>query len=153
MAVESPSICENCQRMRLLNGTPSFCTVANDSFNNVARYRNLKMKSSDEPVIEHTFCTQCYNHLILANSKNCWPDFIWSVLSDEKNKKRYPRNYIWRFISKRWRYWWIEAFNNERCVDDNLVIVEFPRPIFDDITSNIDAFNKDIDSYNLANLA
>lgn len=65
----------------------------------------------------YQLCEQCYEHLICEDikstnvSKNCWPAFIWLILSDSNIKHCDPDHHLWKFIPKKWRYWQINLFN------------------------------------------
>ena len=75
------------------------------------------MNYVDEEQI-HTLCQECYEHLTAAKSDHAnkpeftWPSFIWYLLTDKDIFRTYSKNYLWKFIPKAWRYWWVHSFNN-----------------------------------------
>ena len=88
-----------------------------------------------------TPCIDCHEYLnsnvtVLDKLyKYVWPSFVWGTLIDKEILEVYGK-YMWRFIPLKWRYWWIDSLKYHDEFND--ISVEYPTPIFKDITEDVD---------------
>ena len=116
---------------------------------------NINYSDSNEV---NMFCEQCSIHLSsnikddFNNPRNTWPSFIWYFLNDKDLRNHYSPSYLWKFIPKMWRYWWVDSFNATIHEQNEMIEIDAPEPFFDDRSLDICEWDDLIQSYTLPNL-
>ena len=115
-------ICENClqkQNSYIINKFENICHLDFTLFclDNIVKrhkFRRVKFESYDDAYLFYS-CKECSNYLNPninykeANlSKNTWPPFIYTVLSNREVINLYADK-VWQSISHQWQYRWIDT--------------------------------------------
>ena len=159
--------CDNCQRRQsavLCNENDVHSPYTLSFIETTTLYVHCRRKFKFVPSTQNEdnasaliLCEQCHNHLITDNMevakdiKNCWPGFIWGILSDE-NIQRVYGDVIWRFLPHQWRLWWLDSshFSIPSLLN---VTLDHPSSFIVDITIKIQQWNLDYQSKMLPRLA
>ena len=116
------SVCYNCQRQQnaiLLDDYPliyhlDFYHIFSSQIQKYKSFKlfNINYQDNEE---RHIFCYQCYTHLSSTDKEKSnnvaytWPSFVWYLLCDESFCTHYSPKFLWKFIPKIWRYWWVDG--------------------------------------------
>lgn len=153
--------CDNCKRQYHEDNNNNNIYKMNLSHQEGTNINNRKFKDNDVIRREdqlYTLCDECNSYLSSTNEKSrydskiIWPVFIWFILKDPKIHECYG-NTIWKFIPSSWRQWWLMSLKNNFPTVYSDISIDYPPPIFNDVTNNIKEWNDDIDSYLLSRLA
>ena len=120
---------------------------------------NRKFKHNDnelnDSTVTYPLCTECEQYLTrhdnYQNEQYCWPSFLCSLLSNERCHNVYG-NYIWRLIPTEFRYWWVNYIRDAFPQVFHEATIEFPSPIFDNVSMWIKRWNEGLNTSTLPSL-
>ena len=120
------------------------------------RRRSKHIATSNDEDIPLKLCSQRNIHLTCENLKEAnkfefmWPGFIWYFLTDKGLQREYSALFLWQFIPKVWRYWWLQKFRS--VIDSEILTIDHPEPFFVDWTVDISTWNDLINRNTLPSL-
>ena len=129
-----------------------------DSIISSRKFKFCRSHRSAELATNILLCFECSNHLtcndnnIAKENKNTWPGFIWSILQNKDIHEKYGI-YVWKFIPRQWRHWWLSNTTDYIPLVYSGISIDEPKSIFVDLTTDIDNWNDDINSFQIARLA
>lgn len=158
--IEDYNCCENCHRRYDERNEYMYGRVYLNAVrrNQIRQYKNLKFVTSsrtrDDTVL---LCNECNKFLVTAETKESkkfkytWPAFFWSIISDKTNTQIYG-DYLWKFIPKNWRRWWIDEIKINNPTTYRNITLHKPTPFFTDKTDQCRLFTESIESLHLSRL-
>ena len=114
--------------------------------------------SSEENSNPIHLCYQCKQYLMSPTNSTfqseefCWPSFFYLLLTNKLTRKKY-KSYLWRFIPRQFRFWWILHLKSVYPATYQDITIDKPSPIFNDLTSDIKHWNESIAMSTLPSLA
>ena len=150
--------CSNCWHKQYATHDPTytlqFTTISSSNIRKKhSPLQLVKSSNSQTNAVDHILCNQCVRFLSKdIKSKDfadSYPSFLWNLLAGNYNAV-YSGQDLWRMIPSTMRPWWIHSLTEsgqDWChAYHRQISLTSPRPLFDDRTSGMTNFLKDVGS-------